>query len=184
MNSNPGAEKSLRSKQLSPDSSSDSSDEDDGVQNAKVSSRSKASQAEVKKNVKSKPTSSDSSSDSFSDEEKQAAEPSKSKLSKCNATKILQSKTEPAKQKSPAKMSVRGGNHKSKPSASSPSSDSSYEEDGKTKRYALAITFPDKNKLEQAKRRTHYATNTSTFGGTKPKPAVRHKHNATDELAV
>lgn len=39
----------------------------------------------------------------------------------------------------------------------------------------LATMFPDKNKQEQAERRTQHTTN---------KPAARHKQNTTDELAL
>ena len=48
----------------------------------------------------------------------------------------------------------------------------------------LATVFPDKNKREQAKERIQHATSRSTLRGHKPKPAARHKQNATDELAL
>ena len=44
--------------------------------------------------------------------------------------------------------------------------------------------FPDKNKREQAEQRIQHATNRSTLRGHKPKPAARHKQNASDELAL
>ena len=46
----------------------------------------------------------------------------------------------------------------------------------------LATMFPDKNKREQAERRIQQATSRSTLRGHKPKPAARHKQNATDSL--